>query len=534
MKHVYGLTVLTAIVIGGCYVPPRPVAFYEYDVEPEAVFEVEPLALEPAVAEPNEAGPEPDVFPEAVELSLEESRVWTLENNLDLKAQLISPTIQAEALSAEEAKFESVFYSGVNWSKTDNPQVVSEFVSGSMSENTAVNAGVEIPLRMGGTVNVDFSDFRGKTNQFVLLNPYYTEGLDISISQPLLRNAGRRVNMHSIRIERYNLRISEAQTKLELIRVLATVDRAYWRLVAARKELEVRQQQYELAMAQLERARRLVDAGERPEVEVLRAEAGIAAQLEQIIIAENSLRDRQRELKKIMNRQGLPVVSPTKLVPMTELDPVRYELDPALMVARAMDNRMELLETELQIAKQVSTIDFLHNQTLPLVNLDYTYNINALGDSRGNSFQMLREKNFEDHRVGVQLVMPLGNEAAKSRMWQAFYARMQLLTSRENREDLVELEVLQVIDQVEANWQRILAARQAVLLEARLTAAEIRQFEIGMRTSTDVLEAQTRLADARSAEIRALAEYQISLVDLAYATGTTLGAAKVGWEPVTK
>ena len=47
-----------------------------------------------------------------------------------------------------------------------------------------------------------------------------------------------------------------------------------------------------------------------------------------------------------------------------------------------------------------------------------------------------------------------------------------------------------------------------------------------------MLQAQTNFADAQSAEILALAEYQIALVDLAYATGTLLGAAKVQWEPI--
>ena len=53
-----------------------------------------------------------------------------------------------------------------------------------------------------------------------------------------------------------------------------------------------------------------------------------------------------------------------------------------------------------------------------------------------------------------------------------------------------------------------------------------------MRTSTEVLDAQTKFADAQSAEIQALAEYQIALVDLAYATGTLLGAARIHWEPI--
>jgi outer membrane protein TolC len=96
---------------------------------------------------------------------------------------------------------------------------------------------------------------------------------------------------------------------------------------------------------------------------------------------------------------------------------------------------------------------------------------------------------------------------------------------------MIEMEVLDAVDQVEANWQRILAARQNSILSGRLYEAEKRQFELGMRTSTDVLDAQTAFADAQSSEIAALVECQIALVDLAYATGTVLGAARIQWEP---
>ncbi|MHC4216599.1 MAG: TolC family protein, partial [Planctomycetota bacterium] len=75
-------------------------------------------------------------------------------------------------------------------------------------------------------------------------------------------------------------------------------------------------------------------------------------------------------------------------------------------------------------------------------------------------------------------------------------------------------------------------ARQNVLLQERLFKAEQRQFELGLRTSTDVLDAQTKFAEAQSSEILALGQYQISQVDLAFATGTLLGAAKVQWQPI--
>ena len=75
-----------------------------------------------------------------------------------------------------------------------------------------------------------------------------------------------------------------------------------------------------------------------------------------------------------------------------------------------------------------------------------------------------------------------------------------------------------------------MAARQRVDHAQRVLLAEQRQFELGLRTSTEVLEANAALANARSSEIRALTEYQIAQVDLAVATGTLLGAARVRWQ----
>ena len=98
-----------------------------------------------------------------------------------------------------------------------------------------------------------------------------------------------------------------------------------------------------------ERARRLVDAGQRPQVEVIRAESGVAQQLEAIIVAENTLRDRERELKRVINKAGMDMQTPTVVVPATAPDPVRYDLEQARLIRQAMDSRMELLELQLQL-----------------------------------------------------------------------------------------------------------------------------------------------------------------------------------------
>ena len=83
------------------------------------------------------------------------------------------------------------------------------------------------------------------------------------------------------------------------------------------------------------------------------------------------------------------------------------------------------------------------------------------------------------------------------------------------------------LDTTEQNWQRILVARQNVILAVLNYDAELKQFREGLRTMTEVLETLIRLGDAQLREVRAISDYQVSLIDLAFATGTLLGHSRV-------
>ncbi len=469
--------------------------------------------------------------PSELQLALEECRVIALQSNLDLEVALLNPTIAGETVNEQEARFEPYLFSNFSYRRTAMP--VSTTLAASKEESAAADLGVYVPLRTGGSVSFDVPFTRSETNNvYATLSPAYTANFVVSISQPLLRNSGLRANTHAIRLAHYESQIAEARTKLEVIRVLAAVDRIYWRLYAARREAEVRKNEYELARAQLERVERMVKAGTVSEVEIVRAQTGVAERLEAIIIADNALRDRERELKRLLNRPGLGMETPTVLIPSTEPNPVHYRLDVERLLEAAFANRMEMLELELQIAQDASTIEYQKNQALPALALDYTYSINGLGPIMYDAVDLLLDRRFEDHTVGLQLVVPIGNKAAASQLRRAVYTRVQRLSTRKLRELLIQQEVANAVDKLEATWQRILASRQRALLAGRNMEAEQRQFELGLRTSTDVLDAQTRLADAQSAEILALTEYQIAQVDLAYATGTVLAAAAVEWQPL--
>jgi outer membrane protein len=469
------------------------------------------------------------------ELTIEQARAEAIRNNLDLRVSVMDPRIAREETTAERARFEAVFRPSARFTSTE-PALLEDRTTGTSprarTDSVELGAGVSIPLRTGGRASVDLTQDYREGNSPFSDTPAWGSSLAFSITQPLLRNAGREVNVAPITIAAYREQISEARTNLSVISTLAQIERSYWRLSAARKELDVRQQQYDLAMAQLQRAQRRFDRGDTPEIDVVRAQSGLAQRLEAIITAETSLLIEQRELKRLMNTPDASVTSGGLLVPLTEPAPMDYDLDSASLISVAMQRRMELLEIELSLLSDSLNITVARNNLLPGLDLTGTYTTAGLGRDLGRGIRDMADIRAQGYSVGVTGDIPLGNEAAEARERRAVLTRLQRLGTRASRRQLIEQDVLDAVDRVRSGWQRIMAARQSTILAARTLAGEQRQFDAGARTSTDVLDAAAALADAQSAEIRALTDYQIALTDLAVATGTTLGSADIRWQEI--
>ncbi|MGD9159191.1 MAG: TolC family protein [Desulfobacteraceae bacterium] len=526
------------ILFAGCYHILPGKEKYTYTVPEEKVRQIDTLELtedkdveeEKTVTEPEEMD-----APAQLKLSIEECRALALENNLDLKVELIDPAIEAEKVIEEEAtKFEATFSVDASYQNLNSPPTgYYDVIYGNKRERTSVDYGVEIPLRTGGNIDINITDTRVKTNvpsEFTNMNPSYSPNITASIRQPLLRNAGMRVSTYTIRITEYNRQQSDARTKNETIRIIKEIDKAYWDLYAQRRLLDVRKKEYDLSKDWTEQTKRLVEVGTKPEVDLISARANEADRLEYVIQAKNDLRDMERNLKQKLNKPGLGLNTDTELILSTDPEPVHYEFDKEQIVKKAIENRMDILQLELELAKDENTIEYNRNQLRPDVTLEYEYGINSLGESRHDGYDMLLDNEYHDHTVTLNLEIPLGNKAAKSRLHQAEYGKAKRLIDIENKKAQIEYEVLGSLDQLEASWQSILASRETKKYRDTQYKAEKRQYELGMQTLRDVLLVQKDVADAHRSEIVALTNYQKNLIDLAYNTGTLLGAAKVELE----
>jgi outer membrane protein TolC len=254
----------------------------------------------------------------------------------------------------------------------------------------------------------------------------------------------------------------------------------------------------------------------------------VGSTLESLILADAALRNRQRDLKRIINDPEMAMSDGTAILPATQPNPLGLQLDANKLADGAIRNRMEMLELELQLAVDATNVEVARNGTLPLFTVDYDYQMFGQGSGFQDTISNIGDA--DQYRVAGRAEIPIGNEARMSALRRAVLQRVQRMATKDARALAIRQEVLNAIDNLETSWQRILAARLETILAARTFEAEQRQFDVGLRTSVDVLDAASKLGDAQTREVNALAGYEISLIDAAFATGTVVGGTRVRWD----
>ncbi len=479
-------------------------------------------------------------------LTLSNARQLALKNNLRLQVALFEPAIAETVVTEEMAKFDDLIFANVKYGRKRTPlldggvvgfkpvddesalknQIAKLDIQTQNTELLELEAGVMIPLRSGAKVKISSPLSTKDTTRFVP-SEQNLSGLRFSISQPLLRDAGFAVNESGIRIAQYQQQAVNLTTRLQMIRVLAASDKAFWNYYAAWESLAVRHRQYDIATQNLTMVKRRVAEGLVAKIEVNRAEIGVSERMAALIIANTKLKLAQRKLMVVLNDPQYALDTTQFFIPESQPTLLSFVFDRQQLINKALQGRLELLELELKLAADAVKIDYLENQTLPMFMLDYKYGVLGRGNDFSDAYDDAFSGDFDDWSIGLKVEIPVTNLARQSRLSRAVQQRMQRLKTQQLKELSVRKEIHDVLDTLEQNWQRILANRQIVILAGTNYDAEVKQFQAGLRTMTEVINALNKLGDAQIKEIKAISDYQISLIDLAYTTGTLLGYSQV-------
>ena len=123
--------------------------------------------------------------------------------------------------------------------------------------------------------------------------------------------------------------------------------------------------------------------------------------------------------------------------------------------------------------------------------------------------------------------MPRGNTSARNNYKAAQATKAQMALQLKQLEQTVLVRIENAIAVATTSFERVKATKNASDFAEAALDAEQKKLQNGKSTSFQVLQLQRDLTAARSAEIRALADYNIALTQLALNEGTTLERRKI-------
>jgi outer membrane protein TolC len=115
--------------------------------------------------------------------------------------------------------------------------------------------------------------------------------------------------------------------------------------------------------------------------------------------------------------------------------------------------------------------------------------------------------------IGVNVSYPVGTSTNETNLARTRLQREQSERQLKNLELQITTAVRDAARNVQTNQKRVDSARAARELAEQRLDAEQKKFAAGIQTSFFVFQAQRDLATARTTEVRAISDYNKSLVD---------------------
>src|SRR5207253_9622016 len=175
-------------------------------------------------------------------LTLREALALALANNKDIEVARDNVKIAEYDLLSAHGAYDPRLSAQSYYERIKTP--ATSFLSGAAKVETSDITGTArlegLAPKFGGSYRLDFSSIRQTSNsQFSVLNPQYPTALTLSFTQPLMRGLRFDLPRRQIEVAKKNLSLTDAQFRQRAIEVITNVQRSYWDLVVALRNLHI-------------------------------------------------------------------------------------------------------------------------------------------------------------------------------------------------------------------------------------------------------------------------------------------------------
>lgn len=453
------------------------------------------------------------------ELTLEQCIARALQKNFDLEIGRYGPQIAQDSIEATQGGYDPVFtVSGAHGKSTSG---ATSLTASSTSTSSDLRAGVTQQLYTGTTLSASSRLDRSKLNPATLagaLNPAYDADLTLSVRQNLLSGFGTAVNKASLYRARIGLDIANLDFKAQALSVIQGTENAYYDLVFAREQLSVRNFSLTLANRLFDEAKTRRDTGVATDLDVLQAQVGVANARRNVLLAEQSAKDRQDALLALIGQFELETtIGSVSFAEVTEATPVfasSYQL--------AKQNQPDYLASVASIEQLKLDLTIAKDATKPDLSVGAALGLSGRNGSGSDAFGDALDRQNHAWQVDFSLSYPWGQKSDKARYRQSLSTLSRQQVRLRQLEQDIEVQVRSAVRSVETNLESVKIATLASELSQRQYELEKARFDAGLSTSRRVLEAQNDLESNRVNELSAKVTLHAAIAALHRIEGSSL------------
>ena len=441
--------------------------------------------------------------------------------------------------------------------------------SHSANYNNSVTQGFSTGTTLTGSWNTTRSS---SSSSFNFFNPSVVSNLQITLQQQLLNGFGRFINRRNIMIAKNNRKLADYVFEAQAITTVTSTITAYWELVYARAAVEVQQQAVAVSQRLYGDNKKQLEIGTLAPLDVTRAEAQLATDQQNLIIAQTTKMQDEQILKNAISKDPLAanlinveIIPSDKPTPPETTEAASFEES----IKEAFQKRPELLEEAINITNAGIDVRATGIALRPTATLFLQYTSSGLAgvspingqptvvagapvvDANGNPipgfFQpspvtptvglshqgftnaqsQIFQNQFPAYTAGLNVNLPFRNRANQAVNQRAILDLRQLETQMQQLKNAAVVDVRNTYIALEQGRVQVATASEARKLQQQTFDAEQKKYQLGASTVYQVILTQRDLVTAQGAELRALANLLEAKAAYERAVGRTLDVNRV-------
>ena len=420
--------------------------------------------------------------------SLKGQEAWTLEKCIRYAAEN-NLQIKQQSLMVQQAE------NNVLQSKLDFVPSVSGSVSHNMSWGRSVNLQ-------------DLEIIENKLSQSTSAN--------LSASMNLLEGLSKfnTLKSNKTQLEIYNYEVEKLKNDISI-----NITQAYLQVLLAQQMEKTAAESYKSVEEQVERTRKLVDAGSQAYSTLLEIQSQLGTEKVQWVTAQNDVRSNLLTLKQLLD---LSPDTPFDIyVPDTENFSMELQTENLNSIYNSALDLPQIKSAELALEKSRLDLKIQKGQAYPVVSLSAGY-----GSYYSNSQEKAFFSQFNDNRnpsLGFSLRIPVFNN------WRTNTSIRNARLNVKNYELDLEIkhqnlfkDIQQAYNDARSAYEKYKAAEQNMASSQESFSYVEKKFDLGMLNGTDYTVSRTNLFKAQSEFYQAKYQYIFQLKILDFYKGVPL------------